>query len=110
MKLKIYVFITILVVLTTTHAQSNTGIIRGTVTDQQGLAVPGVTVTVTSPALQGQRVVVTDAQGLYSIPALPAGTYTVRYELSGFSAIWGTSVVWGSSSAGAMAITIGGDK
>src|SRR5690348_7139991 len=64
-----------------------TGTIRGAVTDQQGLPVPGVTVTVTSPALQGERTVVTDAQGLYSIPALPAGAYTVRYELSGFTTI-----------------------
>src|SRR6185295_20019340 len=73
---------------TTAFAQGvQTGTIRGVVKDQQGLATPGVTVTVTSPALQGPRSVVTDTQGLYSIPALPAGTYTVRFELSGFTAI-----------------------
>src|SRR5262245_49290722 len=64
-----------------------TGTIRGVVRDAQDLAVPGVTVTVTSPALQGPRSVVTDSQGLYSIPALPAGTYTVKFELSGFQTI-----------------------
>ena len=37
-----------------------TGTIRGVVRDAQGLAVPGVTVTATSPALQGPRVAVTD--------------------------------------------------
>src|SRR5215510_8925194 len=41
-----------------------TGTIRGVVRDAQDLAVPGVTVTVTSPALQGPRSVVTDSQGL----------------------------------------------
>ncbi|HXI31624.1 MAG TPA: carboxypeptidase regulatory-like domain-containing protein, partial [Vicinamibacterales bacterium] len=75
-------------VAATAFAQGvQTGTIRGVVKDQQGLATPGVTVTVTSPALQGPRSVVTDTQGLYSIPALPAGTYTVRFELSGFTAI-----------------------
>jgi hypothetical protein len=64
-----------------------TGTIRGVVKDAQDLAVPGVTVTVTSAALQGPRSVVTDTQGLYAIPALPAGTYTVKFELSGFQTI-----------------------
>jgi outer membrane receptor protein involved in Fe transport len=64
-----------------------TGTIRGQVKDQQGLAVPGVTVSVTSPALQGSRTALTDVQGLYAIPALPAGTYRVSYELSGFTTI-----------------------
>jgi hypothetical protein len=72
----------------TSFAQGvQTGTIRGVVKDQQGLPTPGVTVTATSPSLQGPRSVVTDEQGLYSIPALPAGRYTVRFELSGFSPI-----------------------
>ena len=40
-----------------------TGTIRGMVKDQQDLAVPGATVTATSPALQGPRSTVTDTQG-----------------------------------------------
>ena len=39
-----------------------TGTIRGAVLDQQGLAVPGVTVTTTSPALQGSRAHVTGCE------------------------------------------------
>ena len=50
-----------------------TGTIRGTVQDQQGLAMPGVTVTVTSPALQGPRTAVTDGEGNFALAALPAG-------------------------------------
>ena len=50
-------------VAATAFAQGvQTGTIRGVVKDQQGLATPGVTVTVTSPALQGPRSVVTDTQ------------------------------------------------
>src|SRR5262249_52370772 len=64
-----------------------TGTIRGVVRDAQDLAVPGVTVTATSPALQGPRSVVTDSQGLFSIPLLPAGSYTGKFELSGFQTI-----------------------
>src|SRR6476646_9369531 len=64
-----------------------TGAIRGVVKDAQGLVVPGVTVTATSPALQGPRVAVTDAEGAFSVAALPAGDYTVIYELSGFTSV-----------------------
>src|SRR4030095_16665063 len=64
-----------------------TGTIRGTVTDQQDLAVPGVTVTATSPALQGPRSTVTDKEGLFALRALPPGEYEVKFELSGFATI-----------------------
>jgi outer membrane receptor protein involved in Fe transport len=64
-----------------------TGTIRGLVKDQQDLAVPGVTVTATSPALQGPRSTVTDKEGLFAIRALPPGDYQVKFELSGFATI-----------------------
>lgn len=66
-------------------AQSSrtTGGLQGTVTDTQGSPLPGVTITVTSPNLQGSRTEVTDAAGKYSIPALPPGTYKAEYTLSG---------------------------
>jgi outer membrane receptor for ferrienterochelin and colicin len=60
-----------------------TGAITGTVTDTQGAALPGVTVTVSSPNLQGTRTEVTDAQGMFSVPSVPPGTYKVEYALSG---------------------------
>src|SRR5450759_4607798 len=67
-------------------AQGNpTGAIRGAVADPDGLALPGVTVTVTSPALQGARTVVTSANGDFNIPFLPPGAYTVTVELQGFA-------------------------
>src|SRR6185503_4150288 len=64
-----------------------TGTIRGLVTDQQDLAVPGVTVTVTSPALQGPRSTVTDKDGGFAVRALPPGDYQVKFELNGFATL-----------------------
>jgi len=64
-----------------------TGTVRGVVQDEQGLAVPGVTVTVTSPSLQGPRVVTSDTQGGFIFPNLPPGPYQVKFELSGFATV-----------------------
>ena len=67
-------------------AQAATGNITGRATDTSGGALPGVTVSVTSPNLiGGARTVVTDEQGVYRIPQLPGGTYVVKFELPGFS-------------------------
>jgi hypothetical protein len=70
-----------------------TGTIRGTIRDQQDLPVPGVTVTATSPALQGPRTTVTDGQGIYTLTALPAGRYRLTFELSGFTPVERTADV-----------------
>lgn len=64
-----------------------TGTIRGVIHDDQGLAVPGVTVTVASPALQTPRTQTTDATGAYTFPNLPPGAYTVTCELGGFGTV-----------------------
>jgi hypothetical protein len=65
-------------------AQAPTGIISGTVTDESGAVLPRVNVTITSKAEGFIRTMNTNAEGLYSAPALPAGDYQVRAELSGF--------------------------
>jgi len=61
----------------------NTGAISGTVKDSSGSPLPGVTITVSSPRLQGTRTAVSDGDGGYTVPVLPPGTYTATYELSG---------------------------
>src|SRR5262245_34587413 len=64
---------------------ANTASVEGNVTDESTAALPGVTVTLSSPALQlGQLSDVTNAEGHYRFTQLPLGTYQVRYELSGF--------------------------
>ena len=62
--------------------------IGGSVSDNTGGVLPGVTVTASSPELTGaDRVVVTDSAGLYSIIDLRPGTYTVTFELPGFGGV-----------------------
>lgn len=62
--------------------------IHGTVTDESGAALPGVTVTLTSPAIQvPQMIEVTGADGAYRFVELPAGVYRLSYEMAEFQTI-----------------------
>jgi hypothetical protein len=70
-----------------------TGIIEGTARDSEGLVLPGTTITVSSPALQGTRSAVTDANGVYIIRGLPPGEYRVTFELPGFATVERTTIV-----------------
>ena len=74
-------------------AQTTSGTITGRVVDDQNLAVPGVTVTVASPNLQGALSAVTSENGDYILPQLPPGTYTVTFTLSGFGRLQRTIAV-----------------
>jgi carboxypeptidase family protein/TonB-dependent receptor-like protein len=58
--------------------------ISGQVVDGTKGAMPGATVTVTNTGTNAQRVVVTDAEGRFTVPNLPPATYRIRVELSGF--------------------------
>jgi outer membrane receptor protein involved in Fe transport len=64
-----------------------TGRIEGRVTGENGDALPGVTVQISSPALQGERIAVTDAGGNFRFVALPVGTYNLRASLEGFGIV-----------------------
>lgn len=68
-------------------AQTQTGTITGTATDEQGAVLPGVTVTVESDALIAPRSTTTGSGGSYSHPALPAGDYSVTFALTGFQTV-----------------------
>src|SRR4051812_4925956 len=64
------------------------GTLTGTVKDQSGAALPGVTVEAASPALiEKTRTAVTDSAGLYRIPGLNPGTYSLTFKLSGFNVV-----------------------
>jgi hypothetical protein len=66
-------------------AQTETGTITGTVTDQSNAVLPGVAVTLTSRALiGGSRTTTTTGTGAYKFIALPPGSYDLKYELAGF--------------------------
>src|SRR5678809_164037 len=76
----------LLLVASAAHAQLTTGNIIGVVKDESGGALPGVTATMTSPALPGgPAVVTTGASGDYRFTALPPGTYTLTLALPGFA-------------------------
>src|SRR4030095_15241749 len=62
-----------------------TGTLEGTVTDEQGLALPGVTTTAKNTATGFTRSSTSDGAGVYRRPALPIGPYEVRAELAGFA-------------------------
>jgi hypothetical protein len=89
-------------------AQETTGTITGRVVDSQGLALPGVTVTVAGP--QGSRSVTTDAEGRFNLPFLTPGSYSVRGELEGFKAVEQKGVVvrLGQTVDLALALEVGG--
>src|SRR5437762_9663824 len=74
------------------QSSSTTGALYGTVTDTSGGVLPGVTVTVTSPQLQGSRTATTDAKGDYVLPLLPPGTYRADFSLSGLKPVAQTGI------------------
>jgi outer membrane receptor protein involved in Fe transport len=67
-----------------TLAQATTGTIGGVVTDPQGAVIPGAEVTASETATGIQTKVVTNADGVYSIPRLKPGTYTLSVAKGGF--------------------------
>src|ERR1051326_6835111 len=60
------------------------GTIRGVVTDPAGATVPEAAVTVKNTNTGLTQTVKTSADGVYSVPYLPAGTYSVTTEKAGF--------------------------
>jgi hypothetical protein len=75
---------------TTTRAQtvsSTTGAINGKVTDASGAVMPGVTVTASSPSMQGVKTDTTNEEGNYRFPAIPPGEYKLVYEIGGFGTV-----------------------
>ncbi len=91
--------------------QELTGTLYGTVMAQDGGLLPGTTVTVTGPRLiRGAEFRVANEEGVYRIPALPPGPYTVRAELPGFQPITreGIQLTAGASLAVDLTLAIAG--
>ncbi|HET7217629.1 MAG TPA: carboxypeptidase-like regulatory domain-containing protein, partial [Vicinamibacterales bacterium] len=75
------------------RAQVQTGSIVVKATDDQGAVVPGVTVTISSPILPRELTGVTDASGIYQLPGLSVGIYTIKTTLQGFQTVIREDVV-----------------
>src|SRR5215469_13522271 len=80
----LFAALTLLLFSVSIHAQSTTGRILGTLTDQSGAAVAGATVVVTDTQRGTSRTAETDTSGGYVVPDLPAGTYRVQVQAKGF--------------------------
>jgi len=66
--------------------QSDTGSLSGTVRDQNGAVVPGATVTAKNQSTGDERATTSNTDGMFSIPALRAATYTVTATTTGLGA------------------------
>ena len=73
-------------------AQGRSSTLSGTVVDQTGGVLPGVTVTVTNRATGEVRTAVTNEAGIYRVQSLDPGRYDVSADLSGFSRAGRTDV------------------
>ncbi|HWS86290.1 MAG TPA: TonB-dependent receptor [Pyrinomonadaceae bacterium] len=86
---------------------STTGSIEGTVVDVNGAAVPGVTVTATSPNLIRPQSATTNEEGVYRLSNLPPGRYTVVVEASqGFARFEQTNVEVNLSRTSTVAVSL----
>src|SRR5215475_1642326 len=82
--------VSLLVASSTTYTQTvstTTGAINGTVVDATKAVLPGVTVTLSGPAVMGTPSSVTDQNGAFRFQALTPADYTLTFELSGFGKI-----------------------
>ena len=68
-------------------AQTSNGTILGNVEDSSGAAVANAEVTVTNQDTGVARSTVSTAEGIYDVPSLPPGKYTVEAKAVGFSPV-----------------------
>ncbi len=68
-------------------AQTDTGSVAGTVVDESGGTLPGVTITVTNTANGQARTTVTNESGRYQITALQPSRYSIKAEIQGFATV-----------------------
>ena len=94
---RLWILFCLLLVAVTFHTTmlcaSVTGTITGVVTDPSGAVMPGVGVTATHTETGVTATTKTDSVGVYSLPALPVGTYNVEITHSGFKKFLRNGVV-----------------
>ena len=83
----VYVMLALCSLASTASAQQTTGNITGRILDDQGAAIPGVTVTGKSSETGFVRVGVSDQEGVFRLTALPVGNYDITAELQGFATV-----------------------
>jgi len=112
--LKLLVFSLVIAVFSVSGAmaqsQALNGQIEGTVTDANGAAVSGATVTALNLGTGSERSVTTDSEGMYRLPLLPLGTYRVTVEATNFKRFVqeGVTLTTGSIATVNVSLTPGG--
>jgi hypothetical protein len=71
------------------NSQIGGGSIIGAVRDPSGAAVPGVRVVAHNQDTNEERTVITNSEGYYEFPLLPAARYQVTAEAAGFKRVEG---------------------
>lgn len=84
-----------------------TGTINGRVIDQAEAVLPGVTVTITNTDTGVVREVVTNAEGLYSVPGLQPGRYKIAAAMQGFATLTRDGVVLAVTATITVDLTLG---
>ena len=74
-------------VVSPAFAQRMTGTLVGTVKDDTGGVLPGVTVSLTGEKIAGTQTATTNEEGFYRFPALPPGNYDLAFSLAGFGTL-----------------------
>ena len=92
-RLLIFVFLLLAIAPQALFAQSSTGSLSGTVTDESGSPLPGVTVAAVNRSTAIERSSVTNSSGRYQIGLLPPATYNVKADLAGFQPLRHDNVV-----------------
>ena len=81
------------------YSQVNVGRISGTVADQTGAAMPGITVTIEDSSTRTKVETLSQANGDYVFPSLPPGNYTLSVEKAGFARIRQTDIILDAASS-----------
>src|SRR5215471_10787232 len=79
------VLLCVVVTASVASAQIANVVVGGSVKDDSGAMVPGVSVTITNTQTKFVRTAVTNEEGRYAILSLPSGTYDIQAELPGFA-------------------------
>jgi hypothetical protein len=82
------------------------GKLIGTVADDQGEFLPGVTVEITGPSIMGPRSVVTSAKGSFVFLNVPPGTFKLTASLSGFKTYVQENIILGAGSTIEIKVTM----
>lgn len=84
---RVFLFLLIVAGVSTSAWAQNVGTVSGTVKDSQGLAVPGVTVTLANRVSRTSQETVSDTDGRYNLSNVPFGIYVLSASLTGFTPV-----------------------